>query len=99
MDMRALVLAIVIMAAGSAWAAEPWDQAVRRLCSSLDQQDCWIKSGATLCDRDQLSCRNLDDHTPAVVIGKSGKRWNVKTTSGNGWVNERFMMLDGSKMR
>lgn len=97
--MRALVVAITVMVSGAAVAAEPWDQAVRRLCSSLNQQDCWIKSGAALCDRDQLSCRNLEDHTPAIIIGKSGKRWNVKTSSGAGWVNERFMMLDGSKMR
>lgn len=97
--MRALVVAIAVMVSGAAWAAEPWDQAVRRLCTSLDQQDCWIKSGAALCDRDQLACRNLEDHTPAIIVGKSGKRWNVRTASGSGWVNERFMMLDSSKMR
>lgn len=96
--MRALVLAVAMMVSGAAQSAEPWDKAIRRLCSSLDQQDCWIKSGAALCDRDQLACRSLDDHTPAIVLGKNGKRWNVKTTSGTGWVNERFMMLDGSKM-
>ena len=97
--MRDLVLAIAMMVTGSALAPEPWDQAVRRLCVSLDQQDCWIKSGAALCDRDQLSCRNLNDHTPAVAVAKSGSRWNVKTASGIGWVSERSMMLDGSKMR
>lgn len=97
--MRALVFAVAMVASGAAGAAEPWDKAVRRLCSSLDQQDCWIKSGAALCDRDQEICRNLEDHTPAIALGKTGKRWNVKTASGDGWVNERFMMLDGSKMR
>lgn len=97
--MRALVLAIAMLAGGAAQAAEPWDKAVRRLCSSLDQQDCWIKSGAPLCDREQIVCRSLDDHSPAIVMGKAGRRWNVRTATGDGWVNERFMMLDGSKMR
>lgn len=97
--MRVFLVALAILASGMASAAEPWDAALKRLCSSLDQSDCWIKSGAAVCDRDQLVCRTLDDHTPAIIMGKSGKRWRVTTALGSGWVNERWMMLDGSKMR
>lgn len=97
--MRAILIALAVMVSGAAGAAEPWDAAVRRLCSSLSQEDCWIKSGAAVCDRDQLGCRNLPDHAPAIVLGKSGKLWHVRTAVGDGWVNERWMMLDGSKMR
>lgn len=96
---RLSLIALALVASGTAWAAEPWDAAVRRLCSSLSQEDCWIKSGAAVCDRDQLSCRNLPDHASAIVLGKSGTRWHVRTADGEGWVNERWMMLDGSKMR
>ena len=97
--MRGLIVGLAMLASGVAMAAEPWDTAVRRLCTSLEQQDCWIKAGAALCDREQMACRNLDDHTPAIVLGKAGKRWNVRTASGSGWVSDRLMMLDGSKLR
>lgn len=96
--MRKAVFALLLFATPSA-AAEPWDAAVRRLCSSLTQADCWIKSGAPVCDREQLACKNLEDHTPVIVIGKNGKRWHIKTLAGDGWINERWIMIDGSKMR
>lgn len=97
--MRALLVGLAILTSGVVNAAEPWDAAVRRLCTSLDQQDCWVKSGAALCDREQISCKNLPDHAPAVIIGRSGKRWNVRTEYGSGWVSERLMMLDSTRMR
>ena len=95
----ALAFAVLMLGSATVGAAEPWDAAVRRLCTSLEQQDCWIKAAAALCDREQMACRNLDDHTPAIVLGKAGKRWNVKTASGSGWVSDRLMMIDGSKMQ
>ncbi|MBB4017387.1 hypothetical protein GGR16_002416 [Chelatococcus caeni] len=77
--------------------AETWDESIRRLCTSTQQEACWVKSGAPVCDRDQVVCRSVPDHAPAKILGKDGKRWQVQTAYGSGWVNERLMMIDGSK--
>jgi hypothetical protein len=81
----------------SAPAEENWDARVRRLCTSVTQQDCWIKAGAQLCDESGKRCRTLEDHTPAKIIRKSGRRWQVETSSGNGWVSDGRMMVDGTR--
>ena len=77
--------------------AETWDESIRRLCVSTQQDACWVKAGSALCDADQISCKNLPDHAYARVIKKAGKRWQVETIYGTGWVSERMMMIDGDK--
>ncbi len=93
----ALASAGVVLFAATASAEEPWDNRIRRLCTNTAQQDCWIKLGAAMCDKDQLTCKDLPEHTAARVIRKEGKRWFVQTKFGNGYVNERWLMVDGSK--
>jgi hypothetical protein len=77
-----------------AFAETSWQRDTRRLCTSTQQQACWIKAGAALCDKDQMRCDKLPDHAPARIIGHSGARWNVQTAYGNGWVSERMIMMD-----
>lgn len=96
---RVVLAALVLLGAASASQArtETWDQSVQRLCTSTKQDDCWVKAGSAICDKDQLICSNLPDHASAKVIRKAGKRWLVETPYGKGWVNERMMMIDSSK--
>lgn len=79
--------------------ASSWDQNVRRLCSSIHQDKCWIKAFTIICDREQIDCTTLPDNTPARVIRKVGDRWYVETPERLGWVNARMMMLHGPAMR
>lgn len=83
--------------ATTAAVAESWDVRLRRLCTSTTQDACWIKAGAELCDAKGRACRELVTGPPARVLRKSGRRWEVETREGRGWVNERFMMVDGGR--
>lgn len=74
-----------------------FDDCVRKLCTSTSQDGCWVKSGAAMCDRDQISCRDLPDHAPAKALRRVGQRWQVQTEYGNGYVSGRMMMVDGGK--
>lgn len=96
---RFLALASVGLVAltATASAEEPWDNRIRRLCTSTVQENCWVKAGTAMCDKDQLICKELPDFAPARVIRKEGKRWLVQTKFGTGYVNERLMQVDGSK--
>ncbi|QRM34821.1 hypothetical protein [Microvirga sp. VF16] len=89
----ALVVASIFYV-NAAMAETPWQKDTRRLCTSTQQQACWIKAGAALCDKDQMRCDKLPDHAPARIIGHSGGRWNVQTAYGAGWVSERMIMMD-----
>lgn len=80
-----------------AFATAEFDACVRKLCVDIEQGDCWIKGGAQLCDKNQKSCRELEDHTYPKTLRKVGKMWEVETKSGNGWVNQRWMMVDFDK--
>jgi hypothetical protein len=95
-SMRKTVLAAVLLASGGA-GAESWDASIRRLCVSTAQQDCWIKAGTPLCAQVGRDCRELPDATPARVIAKSGRYWQVETRMGSGYVPERLMLIDSSK--
>jgi hypothetical protein len=92
-----LTFALGVGLAAPAAAEEDWDARVRRLCTSVTQEDCWIKAGARLCDETGKRCISLEDHTPARVIRKTGRRWQVETRAGNGWVSDGRMMVDGSR--
>lgn len=82
---------------GASFASDDFDACVRKLCVDTQQGDCWIKAGAQFCDKSGASCRELEDHTAAKVIRKTGKRWEMETKSGTGWVNQRWMMVSGDK--
>lgn len=90
-------VAAALLAPMPAMADVSYDACVRKLCVSTRQADCWIKAGAAICDRDQTQCRDVSDHTSAIVIRKSHGRWEVKTDFGQGWVSERMMMVSGEK--
>ncbi|CAN7469929.1 hypothetical protein [Bosea sp. LjRoot237] len=77
--------------------AETGDAKIRRLCVSTTQQDCWIKGGTPLCDRAGKACKDLPDATPAKVLSKVGRKWQVETEHGRGYVSDRLMLIDGSK--
>lgn len=95
--MKAVVLMLALSLAPSMAHSEEWDASVRRLCVSTKQMDCWVKAGAAICDKDQVTCKDLPDHAPAKIIRKVGKRWLVETPFGKGYVSERMMMIDSSK--
>ncbi len=94
--MRKTVLAAVLLASSGA-GAESWDASIRRLCVSTTQQDCWIKTGTPLCTQIGRNCKDLPDATPARVIAKSGRYWQVETSLGRGYVPERLMLIDSTK--
>ena len=79
----------------TATASEEFDACVRKLCVSTNQGDCWIKAGADLCKKPGKQCSELEDHTGAKVIRKTGKFWEMETGKGTGFINERFMMVSG----
>jgi hypothetical protein len=87
-----------LISASTAAQSETWDQSVKRLCRSLQQEDCWVKSGAALCDKEQIACRPIEDHAPAIAVRKVGPRWLVKTAQGTGWVSGRMIILNGGKI-
>jgi hypothetical protein len=74
----------------------PFDRCIRQLCTSVQQSNCWVKAGAAICDKDQISCGKIPDHAPATVIEKQERRWLVLTQFGQGWVSDRMMMLNGA---
>ena len=78
-----------------ALANQAFDACVRKLCVSAEQGDCWIKAGADLCKKPGKQCTELEDHTGAKVIRKTGKFWEMETGKGTGFVNERWMMVSG----
>jgi hypothetical protein len=90
-----VVAAVVSLAGANARADARFDACVRKLCVDTTQRDCWIKAGAELCNKSGSSCRDLQDHTSAKAIRKAGKRWELETEFGTGWVNERLMMVSG----
>ena len=92
-----MLIAACLLSTPAVAHSETWDQSIKRLCTSTKQDDCWVKAGAALCDKDQISCTDLPDHAPAKVLRKAGKRWLVETPFGKGWVSGRMMMIDGSK--
>jgi hypothetical protein len=92
------ILSLGLMAISApARATSEFDACVRKLCVDTEQGDCWIKGGAQLCNKNQKSCRELEDHTYPKIIRKVGKIWEVETKSGRGFVNERWMMVSGDK--
>ena len=90
-----VTISSLLLGGGTSLANSNFDACVRKLCVSTTQPDCWIKAGAELCSKKQSGCKELEDHTAAKIESKSGKWWQVQTAHGNGWVNERFMMIDG----
>ncbi len=93
--LMSLALISLLFGGTAGMANASFDACVKKLCVSDTQPDCWIKAGAELCNKKQSGCKELEDHTAAKVESKSGKWWQVQTAKGNGWVNERFMMIDG----
>ena len=91
-----LTLMSLLFGGTAGMANASFDACVKKLCISTTQPDCWIKSGAQLCDKKQSSCKEIENSPAVKVEAKSGKWWQVQTAQGNGWVNERFMMIDGS---
>jgi hypothetical protein len=91
------IIALSSMTPPPAYADASFDRCVRKLCTSQRQQSCWVKAGAAMCDADQMGCVTLSDLTPAKAVRKQGRRWQVETAFGKGWVNDRLIMIDGSK--
>lgn len=86
--------ALVLASASLSRADEAFDSCVRQLCTSLSQQDCFIKGGAAVCDEDQIYCEELPDMVPAIAVKKVGRRWLVQTVYGEGWVSDRMTMVN-----
>ena len=78
-------------------ADQSFDACIRKLCRSTDQMDCWVKAGAAMCDKDQISCKNVPDHTGARVVNKRAARWQIETKYGKGWISDRMIMVNGGK--
>lgn len=91
----ATIALAALTAAGPASADKSFDDCIRKLCTSIVQNDCWVKGGSAICDEDQLQCKQLPDHAPATVIEKKGGRWFVLTGFAQGWVSDRAMMING----
>jgi hypothetical protein len=94
---RLLLFGALLAGAQSAYATPAFDACVKRLCTSTNQTNCWIKAGTPLCSRDQTQCQTLSDQTPAAVKRKVGRRYEVRTGYGNGWVSDRMIMVDGGQ--
>lgn len=92
---RRLLIIGTLLASAHPTHAETWDHCVRRLCTSTHQQNCWLKAGTAMCDKDQMECKELPGMgNPFRVIRKESNRWLVQTRHGKGWVSERMVMLD-----
>ena len=89
-----LVLAIL---ASRAAEAETFDMMAALLCSSPNQDGCWIRRGTPVCDRQQVTCWVTHGNTPARVLGREGNRVKVETAEGIGYVSAPSIVLDGSK--
>ena len=94
--MRTIVL-LAMISLGMPALAETGDARIRRLCVSTTQQDCWIKGGTPLCDRAGKTCKTLPDATPAKILSKLGRKYEVETAHGRGYVSDRLILIDGSK--
>lgn len=99
LNFRAACLAVLTATtfATTAHADKAFDDCIRKLCTSISQQGCWIKVGAAVCDEDQIQCEELPDQVPAIAVKKEGRRWLVQTMFGEGWVSDRMMMIDGGQ--
>lgn len=73
------------------------DLCVKKLCTSLNQDDCWIKAGAAMCDHDQTQCHELPDHAPAIFERQEDRRVYVQTVYGTGWVSDLMLMISSDK--
>lgn len=94
--MMVSVVAFIALSPAAAVADEKFDDCIRKLCTSIIQDDCWVKGGSAICGEDQLQCAKIPDHAPATVIEKKAGRWLVLTAFAQGWVSDRAMMIDGS---
>ena len=77
--------------------AETFDMMTALLCSSPNQDGCWIRRGTPVCDRQQVACWITHENTPARVLGREGNYVRVETADGVGYVSAPSIVLDGSK--
>ena len=73
--------------------AQATESMIRELCTDTDQENCWVKAGAQICDKEQAACAVVPLRAPAKAIQKSAGRWLVETQYGSGWVNERLLII------
>lgn len=90
-------VAVLCIGSNTASSSEEFEACVRKLCVNTQQGDCWIKAGADLCGAPGKRCAELEDHTAAKVIDKTGKYWQMETVKGTGFIHERWMMVSGDK--
>jgi len=91
----AVALSVTCLGAPASAGSVSWDVAVKALCTSTSQNDCWVKSGAAMCGTPAGErCTPLPDNAPAQIIGRANATWQVVTSFGTGWVFGRDMMLD-----
>lgn len=92
----AIAVAVTTIAAWRpAFADRAFDDCVRQLCVSTGQMNCWVKAGAELCN-DGVGCSDVPDHAGARIIDRMEGQWFLQTHFGEGWVEDRYMMVDGS---
>ena len=87
--------AFATLSPAPAVASNAFDACVEKLCVSSDQMNCWVKSGAELCDSNG-GCSDVPDHAGALVLERGQGQWQVQTQYGTGWVSDRYMMVDSS---
>src|SRR5438128_2703950 len=89
-------IALTVATIGSvrpAFAEQAFDACVQKLCVSTDQMNCWVKAGAELCN-DGVGCSDIPDHAGARIIDRMEGQWFLQTQYGEGWVEDRYMMVD-----
>jgi hypothetical protein len=91
-------IAVAVATAGAvrpALADRAFDDCVQQLCVSTGQMNCWVKAGAELCN-DGVGCSDVPDHAGARIIDRMEGQWFLETQYGQGWVEDRYMMVDSS---
>lgn len=95
-----IIMAIAVAVATTTMARpvladEALDNCVQQLCVSTGQMNCWVKAGAELCN-DGVGCSDVPDHAGARVIDRMDGQWFLQTQYGEGWVEDRYMIIDSS---
>lgn len=87
-------VAILLIAPAS---AESFRTQATRLCSSVEQSDCWVKGNTPICDREQIVCRRVTEDRPARIVKWDGNRVFVETEVSEGYISASRIVFDGSK--